>query len=332
MVDLQMPTCKVLRPSISGFGPGSGSRVVINADDFGLSVDVDSTIIRFAESGAISSASLMAVGNGFDRAAAWAAAHQDKFPVGVHLCLSDKLRPLTLAHGLIDSNGCFCSLRYLVRRTFCRALSLDAIREEWMMQIDRVRSRGISPTHLDSHQHVHILPGIADLVVEIAAAEGLAVRHTSGPFGFSFSQCAGCTDYWGAYCRPGVWKSAVVRRLGASLKRRLITAGVPTIDSYISPSSLCGRMRQGASPEAVAVLARLSAKLGGIVEWVVHPSDAPDKTNEPAWMSRMRACDNDMLESRAHLELLKSAGVTVGSYADIIAAKHESELSGEPSQ
>lgn len=314
-----------------GFRSDSGNQVIINADDFGLSADINNAIIRFAESGAISSISLIVVGEDFDRAATWAASHQD-FPVGVHLCLSDSLKPITSVQGLVDVNTCFLSLSRLARRAFCRALPIEAIREEWTAQIDRVRSCGISPTHLDSHQHVHILPGIAELVVEIAAAEGLAVRHTSGLFGFSFSRCSGCVDYWRTYCHPGVWKSVVVRCLGASLKRSLIAAGVPTIDSYVSLSSLCGRMRRGALPEAAMALARLSTEVGGTVEWVVHPSDARDVTNDPEWMSRIRASDNNMLEDRAHLDMLSAFGVEIGSYADIVKARQGSMPTGEPNR
>ena len=321
MLAPQMLKCRYCS-SLSDVEYSSGSRIIINADDFGFSADIDSAIIRFAESGAISSASLMAVGSDFNQAASWAVSHQNEFSVGVHLCISDGVQSLTSAQGLVNSNGCFQPLRHLAVRAINGTLPLDAIRKEWTTQIARVRSCGIQPTHLNSHQHVHILPGIAELVVEIAAAEKLAVRHTNGPFGFSFLKCAGCIDYWGTYCRPGVWKSAVVRYLGASLKQRLILAGVTTIDSYLSPSSLCGHLRGGASSEAVIALVRLSSGLGTMVEWVVHPSDAARNEYEPVWMSRMRAWDNHMLGSRLHLKLLDGANMTLASYADVVP-KHK---------
>jgi hypothetical protein len=120
-----------------------------------------------------------------------------------------------------------------------------------------------------------------------------------------------------------------LRWQGKLLKQRLIAMRVPTIDSYISPSSLCGRMRQGASSQAVVALAELSAGLKGTVEWVVHPSDACSKTTEPKWMISMRAYDNDMLKSRLHLEMLSRFGATIGSYGDLVTAKYKSESTEE---
>jgi|GEM_PF-3049536 len=325
----RMPVCKDCCSPASDTHRASDSRVIINADDFGLSAETNSAIIRFAESGAISSASLMAVGEGFDQAAEWAAANQADFRVGVHLCLSDSVKPLTSAQALVNADGRFRSLHHLVGRALRRTLPMDAIRHEWKTQMDRVRSCGIEPTHLDSHQHVHVLPGISDLVVRMAAEERLAVRHTDGPLGFPISKCGGCIHYWGTYLRPGLWKSVSLRLLGRMLKQRLVSAKVPTIDFYISPSSLCGRMRQGASSRAVVALAELAAGLRGTVEWVVHPSDACGRATEPRWMAGMRAYDSGMLESRLHLEVLSRFGVATGSYADLLTAGYKSEPTEE---
>jgi len=293
-----------------------GAKVIINADDLGFSKGINSAIFRFAESGAITSASLMAVGPDFEQAASWAA-RQKHISIGVHLCLTDGLKPLTEARGLIGKDGKFYRLGKLAMQAFCRSVPLDEIRLEWQAQIALIQSKGIKPTHLDSHQHVHILPGIADVVRELAKEEHLAVRHTSGPLAFDLSSCKGCSEYWKTLCRPGVWKSLGVRLLGRSLKRKLDEGGVPTIDAYISPSSLCGRMRNEVTEDSLLMITKLASATQGIVEWVVHPSEIDTYRDEPEWMSRMRHSESSLLKSNSHMNALQGNDISSATYSAV---------------
>lgn len=292
------------------------ARAIINADDLGLSVGIDNAIFRLAESGAITSASLMAVGEDFERSALWAS-RQKNLSIGIHLCLTDGLKPLTSTKGLAGKDGRLPHLRNVAMRAFCHRLPLQAIEDEFLAQIERVLSMGVKPTHLDSHQHVHTLPGVAEAVVRLAGAKGLAVRHTSGPLGFGFRCCWNCGEYWKTLCRPGAWKSIALRKLGASLKRQVESAGIITTDAYVSPSSLCGRMRGGGSEESASMIAELVATVAGVSEWVVHPGDLGQDHRDPEWMMRMRTGETTLLERNAHICSLRAAGVIVKTYADL---------------
>ena len=293
------------------------TRVIINADDLGLSQSIDSAIFRLAEKGAITSASLIAVGRDFDPAASWAS-KQKIISIGVHLCLTDGLMPLTDARGLVGDNHLFDPLTKLSMRAYCRSIPLDTIRSEWKAQISLIRSKGIEPTHLDSHQHVHILPGISDIIRELAQEESLAVRQTSGPFSFAFKSCRSCPEYWMTLCRPGVWKSTLVRYLGRRLKREFLVSGVSTTDSYVSPSSLCGRMRREVTQESVAMIAGMASMTGGTVEWVVHPSDIDEHDSGLGWMSCMRSSENRHLDSLAHMNALHNDNASVVTYSGVM--------------
>jgi predicted glycoside hydrolase/deacetylase ChbG (UPF0249 family) len=55
---------------------------------------------------------------------------------------------------------------------------LDEVRREWEAQLERLRSLGIEPTHLDSHHHIHFEPTVFPAFLEVAKAHGLPVRSS----------------------------------------------------------------------------------------------------------------------------------------------------------
>jgi predicted glycoside hydrolase/deacetylase ChbG (UPF0249 family) len=292
------------------------ARVIINADDVGLSAAIDDSVFRLVQSGAITSVSVLAVGADVESVAKWIAGQED-ISVGAHLCLTDGLKPVTEAKGLVDVRGRFPGLSALAARATCGLLSMETIYEEWRAQIDVLKSSGIKVTRLDSHQHVHMLPRIAPAIVRLAKEEGLVVRSTGGPFGFSISACKACASFFPTLLSPGVWKSALLRRYGSRLKSTLDAAGIPTVDAYISPSSLCSRMRHVASEETACMLAGLASVTGGTIEWVVHPSDANDYSGDRAWMRKMRQGDTRMLENDACSNALENMNVSMSTWNEI---------------
>ena len=145
---------------------------VVNADDFGLSVSINEGIWDAYEHGIVRSASLMANGEGFDDAVA----RVKEFPglgVGVHLSLVGE-RPIAPAHelrGLVTSDGRLpTSYSQFARDYLLGKFTLREVRREIEAQIVRVLKAGVRPTHLDSHQHIHLLPGVFDLTLGLAKA------------------------------------------------------------------------------------------------------------------------------------------------------------------
>ena len=103
-----------------------------------------------------------------------------KLAVGVHLTLTEQ-RPLTgsAAGSLVGADGRFPPhLVQFAGRHMRGKVVLAQVRAELDAQIRKVRDAGIAVSHLDGHQHVHVLPGIAAIVAELAAAYGIrAVRY-----------------------------------------------------------------------------------------------------------------------------------------------------------
>jgi len=155
------------------------TRLIVNADDFGIAEAVNRGIAEAHDRGIVTSASIMATGQSFEHAVALAR-QRPNLGIGVHLVLTEQ-RPLAGAHvpTLVGADGSFASHAVeLAGRQLSARISLRDVKVELDAQIRRVRAAGLAVTHLDGHQHVHVLPGVARVVVELAAAHGIvAVRY-----------------------------------------------------------------------------------------------------------------------------------------------------------
>lgn len=163
-------------------------RLIVNADDFGLHPLVNKAIAEGHRNGCITSTSLMATGAAFDDAIALAAGLPG-LDIGVHLVLVGE-RPVSepaRIPSLVDGNGCMPS-QYpaFLARWLQGRVSLAEVRAEFAAQLAKVVATGLPVSHVDSHQHLHVLPGISGIVFELAAAYGIrAVRIPAEPVFFT---------------------------------------------------------------------------------------------------------------------------------------------------
>jgi chitin disaccharide deacetylase len=150
-------------------------RLIVNADDFGLHPAVNRAIIEGHASGCITSTSLMPGGGAYHEALAMAESCPG-LGVGIHLTLVGE-RPVSdpaRVPSLVDSEGRFCEnyLQFLARFLLGKVALAD-IRCELAAQLDKVAADGIIVSHVDSHQHLHVFPGIIDIVLELAAERSI---------------------------------------------------------------------------------------------------------------------------------------------------------------
>jgi predicted glycoside hydrolase/deacetylase ChbG (UPF0249 family) len=136
--------------------------LIVNADDFGLSVGVNRGIIEAHENGIVTSASLMVRGSAATEAAAYARAH-DSLSVGLHVDLGE----------WVYRDGSWVEQYHVVVTD-----DLTAVAEEVAAQVDRFRQLlGRPPTHLDSHQHVHRSEPARSLLLVMARTLAVPLRH-----------------------------------------------------------------------------------------------------------------------------------------------------------
>jgi predicted glycoside hydrolase/deacetylase ChbG (UPF0249 family) len=155
-------------------------RLIVNADDFGIAEAVNRGIAEAFDRGIVTSTSIMATGPAFEHAVDLARSRPG-LAVGAHLVLTEQ-RPLVgpdAAPTLVGPDGRFpAHLTQLFGKHLRGRISLTEVRLELDTQLQRIRAAGIAISHIDGHQHVHVLPGIAAIVAELAAKHGVsAVRY-----------------------------------------------------------------------------------------------------------------------------------------------------------
>jgi chitin disaccharide deacetylase len=154
-------------------------RIIINADDFGISADANKAIVQAFEGNRISSTTLMANMPAFDEACDVVHRAGLVGKVGVHVNLTEgrpMSKPILGCPRFCDPTGQFRSRQthlWLSRK------EMLAVETEIDAQIGACVDRGISPTHLDSHHHVHTEWAIGAIVIAVARRYGLkAIRLT----------------------------------------------------------------------------------------------------------------------------------------------------------
>jgi chitin disaccharide deacetylase len=131
-------------------------RIIINADDLGLSRQVNEAVKVLMSSGVVTSATIMANGPCWSEAVDLARSMPDR-SFGVHLNLTEG-HPLTGSHSLeplVDDEGNF---RKLDHYHHLSPAVMKAVLRELCAQVERLNSSGIRISHLDSHQHIHTQP------------------------------------------------------------------------------------------------------------------------------------------------------------------------------
>lgn len=153
-------------------------QVIVNADDFGLSPCENAVILGAFQAGVISSATAMANMPAFEAACVMAQHPLLKDRIGLHFNLTYG-RPLSQSilgrRNFCDSHGVF-DLNLSRHRLWLSRGDRDAVLEELNAQWQRCVDNGVRPSHIDSHQHVHNIWPIGEIVARFAASQGVAVR------------------------------------------------------------------------------------------------------------------------------------------------------------
>lgn len=144
-------------------------RLIVNADDFGLTEKVSQAIARAHERGIVTSTSLLANGSAF-QAAVESARRLPELSVGAHLNLTEGVAVAKVpTSSLTDAGGRFVLRPFaLARRIRTGRIAAADVERELRAQIEKILGAGVRITHLDGHKHVHVLPVISDTVVKLA--------------------------------------------------------------------------------------------------------------------------------------------------------------------
>lgn len=206
------------------------SRLIVNADDFGLTSGVNRAIVELNAAGVLTSATLMARAGASEEAISLAVA-TPSLGVGCHIVLADGepvLPPKEIPTLVDQQTGCFpAALTTFLSRLFTGRIAAEEIEAEAAAQIAVLRNSGLNPTHIDAHKHTHMFPQVLRPILRAArAAEIRAVRN---PFEPAWAVRATAGAGW-ARC----FEVSLLRKLESRCRRIIAEEGFTTTDGTIA--------------------------------------------------------------------------------------------------
>ena len=287
-------------------------RLIINADDLGLTLGVNRAILEAHTKGVVTSSTLMANSAAFDQAAALAKA-TSSLSVGCHVVLVDggpltepeKVSSLLAGNG---SNHFVSGIAEFARRALRGKLVADEIEAEAFAQMRKIQASGIELTHFDSHKHTHMFPSVLRPLIRAAKESGIrAVRNPFAPLReLTFAHLLRRPNLWVRSSQMGV-----LHRFAAGFRREVEAAGLRTTDGTL------GVLVTGVLDEKL-----FSAIMGSIPEgtweFVCHPgySDA-DLSRVKTRLRSSRESELHVLTSPESRSLLQRHGIELINYTEL---------------
>lgn len=142
--------------------------LIVNADDFGLCEPISKGIIHAYEKGIVTSTSVVANGDYFETGLPLL--KKSGIETGIHLTFVGGEKPLLgPIGGLVDTNGRFLkNYQAVIPKILLKQYDKLALQKELFAQAEKMRDSGLSISHMDAHQHLHVLPDLLDLMIHLA--------------------------------------------------------------------------------------------------------------------------------------------------------------------
>jgi len=290
-------------------------RLIVNADDLGLTAGVNRAIVEAHTFGVVTSATLMANGAAFDDAVERARSAPG-LSVGCHVVLVDGA-PL-LDPGAVPSlvanrsakNGYFYSrLSAFATRAVFGRLDQEQLVSEIVAQVRKIQAAGVEVMHLDTHKHTHIFPSILAALIKAARICGVpAIRNPVVPVSaIRLGQLSG---------KPGLWKRygqvRMLRGFAPQFRRKMSRAGLAT------PDGVVGVVETG-SFDGSLLRRMLEGLPDGTWELVTHPGyDDADLRSVRTRLLGSREEERRLLMSRELTEFLGAQGIPLISYRELV--------------
>jgi len=292
-------------------------RLIVNADDFGLTAGVNRAVIEAHTRGIVTSSTLMATGPAFEDAVRLAK-ETPLLSVGCHVVLIDGAPVLDAARlPTITSRNSHParfgnSLKSFAAQALTRRLDPAEIEAETTAQIRKIQSAGISVSHIDSHKHTHLFAAVLRPMLRAALACGVqAVRNPFGPRKPLKSS--------ELLARPSLWVRYAEVRLLRTLSGKFRDAA--RRQGMVTPDGTLGIVVTGALDETLfrAIAAIIPE---GTWEFVCHPgyNDA-DLQQANTRLSDSRETELRLLTMPEAKRLLEDQGIALISYRELISTE-----------
>jgi predicted glycoside hydrolase/deacetylase ChbG (UPF0249 family) len=285
--------------------------LIVNADDLAWTEGVNRGIAQAHRYGIVTSATILANGAAFASAVELVKA-TPSLAVGVHLNLSDgkPVSPPETVPSIVNDRGEFkggpeALLLHVARRN----LRMKEVEMEWESQIRKVVNAGIQPTHLDGHKHVHMLPGMFEIVLRLAKRNAIpAVRISHEGSSLRAALSSRENQNIPLVMKQGV-QARVLKLLARDARALAEAAGIATTDYF------CGIAQTGElTIEGMKCL--LQNLPEGTTEIMCHPGFMDRELEESATRLRdSRELEVQILTSPDLRNLVASQGIRLIDYA-----------------
>lgn len=260
-------------------------RLIVNADDFGFTRDVNAGIVDAHANGILTATTLMANGDAFDDAVRLAHANPS-LDIGIHFVLIG-------GRSLLTQKPFPANVPSLIRAVYAGQLDLYA---EFAAQAQKIKAAGLSPTHADTHKHTHLLPPVRRALCIVAEE-----------FQISFLRRPADLDI--AYRAPLLTKllNIPMRRLA-----RNIDPGPLRVTDHFAGFALTGRFD-------TRDLQDLFSKLPpGVTELMTHPGHCTAELQAaPTRLKQSRAAELQALKAPETRAALERNQITLTRYRDL---------------
>lgn len=266
-------------------------RLVVNADDFGFTRDVNAGILESHRDGILTATTLMANGDAFEDAVR-GARETPSLDIGCHLVLIGGRSVLEPGRDLPRNAG-----------ELLRAIALGRlpVRDELAAQIRRIMDAGLRPTHLDTHKHTHLVPPVLDAVARLS--EEFAIPWVRRPFDFPL--------------QPGAvpWTKRAVSRSLRSVRghfHRVLERHGCRTTAHFAGFQLTGRFGPGELVQLIQALPE------GTTEFMCHPGRCGPELQ--AARTRLKQSREQELQALIAPEVraaVRQAGVELVTFRDL---------------
>jgi chitin disaccharide deacetylase len=280
-------------------------RLIVNADDFGLTSGVNRAIAEGNTHGIITSATLMANSQAFAEAANFAK-QSPRLKIGCHIVLIDGIPIRDDVPSLTNGTSRFrTSLKDFAQAAALKRIAADEIQREAEAQICKLQASGLDVTHVDTHKHTHLFPHVLRAVIR--AAKTCGVRAIRNPFEPRRARARSGTErMW--LRSAGIAAFSIFER---QFRRAVSEENMITTDGTVGIVAT-GKLNQ---EQMTAVLNALPE---GTWELVCHPGycDA-DLRNAGTRLLESRHVELQALESDETKKIIADRGIELISYANL---------------
>jgi hopanoid biosynthesis associated protein HpnK len=279
--------------------------LIVAADDFGLNKSINEGIVKAYREGIVTSLNFMPAGADFKDALDLAKS-LDLKEIGAHLCLTETapLSDPTKIPTLVTKNGGFHnSYVQFFTKLFLKKIDLQEIRVELRKQLNALKTAGIPIKNLSSHEHIHMMPAITGIFIELAKEFDIpSIRYLHN-------------DRLVAPFRLGkIYKLMTLRCFGGRMGRLLDDSGIAHADDFIG-------LADSGNMEEETLLRLLTTLKDGTTELVCHPGFlSPEVLDRCVFHLN---CESDLaaLTSKRAKRMIEEENIKLVTYGEFLVKR-----------